>query len=504
MNEVPAPWWRRERIVLAGAALLLAAFVAPAIARRGEVALDDVFITYRYAQNLAAGQGFVFNPGERVFGTTAPGFGLLLAGLHLVTGVSIPWLGSLSTGLSAWALGVMVFAGAHARGRGGEAFCGALLFAGSTYLWVHSGSEIPLALALLAGAAVVFGRWPAVAGVLAGVAVWCRPDALLGAGVIGLLEWRRQRRLPWRYGVVVGGVVALGLGLAWSWFGEPLPSTLEAKRIQASLGTDFWRSGVTFWAAAYQALTPYAIGPEGRFSFFVLGLAGWASLLRHGGSAGRALGGTTLALLVAYPLLRVPFYTWYSIPLVAVLFFGLAFAAGALARWSYQFFGGGRPAVVLAVLFPLALCGTTVWPLAVRAAWTVFYPPYEPRYELYRRLGEGLAAHAREGDDVAFVEVGTIAYFSRLPVRDLLGLVTPESRRFLRSQDLAGAFLAHPTSLFLFDEKLGGFVKDIADEPWFEAAYQAERSFSTAASQRTIVVYRRVAGAPIPPPREPS
>ena len=38
---------------------------------------DDFFITYRYAQNLLAGNGFVFNPGERVFGTTAPGWGLV-------------------------------------------------------------------------------------------------------------------------------------------------------------------------------------------------------------------------------------------------------------------------------------------------------------------------------------------------------------------------------------------------------------------------------------------
>ena len=31
---------------------------------------DDAFITYRYARNLARGEGLVFNPGERVEGYT--------------------------------------------------------------------------------------------------------------------------------------------------------------------------------------------------------------------------------------------------------------------------------------------------------------------------------------------------------------------------------------------------------------------------------------------------
>ena len=33
---------------------------------------DDAYITLRYAENLSGGQGFTFNPGERVLGTTTP------------------------------------------------------------------------------------------------------------------------------------------------------------------------------------------------------------------------------------------------------------------------------------------------------------------------------------------------------------------------------------------------------------------------------------------------
>src|SRR5262245_8954649 len=52
--------------------------------------VDDAFIVYRYARNLAHGAGFVFNPGERVEGVTCFLWTLFLvpwcaAGLDLPT-----------------------------------------------------------------------------------------------------------------------------------------------------------------------------------------------------------------------------------------------------------------------------------------------------------------------------------------------------------------------------------------------------------------------------------
>ena len=45
-------------------------------------AIDDAWITYRYAEHVGAGDGFVYNPGERVLGTSTPLYTLLLAGAH--------------------------------------------------------------------------------------------------------------------------------------------------------------------------------------------------------------------------------------------------------------------------------------------------------------------------------------------------------------------------------------------------------------------------------------
>src|SRR5262245_52089640 len=41
---------------------------------------DDAFITFRFAHNLSMGQGFVFNPGEQIYGSSSPGFAILMTG----------------------------------------------------------------------------------------------------------------------------------------------------------------------------------------------------------------------------------------------------------------------------------------------------------------------------------------------------------------------------------------------------------------------------------------
>src|SRR3990170_6336850 len=69
-------------------AVLVALIVILALAARlipGPRTIDDAYITFRYARNLLAGNGFVFNPGERVLGTTTPLYTLLLAALAGLT-----------------------------------------------------------------------------------------------------------------------------------------------------------------------------------------------------------------------------------------------------------------------------------------------------------------------------------------------------------------------------------------------------------------------------------
>ena len=55
----------------------------------GNLAQDDAFITFRYAKNIASGEGFIYNPGEWVLGTSTPLYTLVLAAASALTKLNI-------------------------------------------------------------------------------------------------------------------------------------------------------------------------------------------------------------------------------------------------------------------------------------------------------------------------------------------------------------------------------------------------------------------------------
>ena len=80
--------WRALRFPVLVALLLITVQILP-----GPQAFDDAYITYRYARNLAHGDGFVYNRGERVLGTTTPLYTILLALTSRATSSDdLPWL----------------------------------------------------------------------------------------------------------------------------------------------------------------------------------------------------------------------------------------------------------------------------------------------------------------------------------------------------------------------------------------------------------------------------
>jgi len=167
------------------ALLLAAAFIAwIAFARHTRIRLEDALITFRYAENLALGNGFVYNPGERVLGTTSPLFAMLLAVAGRLFGVARIPAAATAIGFTAM-LGAAFFTRRALANLGTPrlfALAGAalLLFHPDT-LWIACGGmETPLVLLLMAASldAAARDRWP-LAAALAASLVLARVDGAL-------------------------------------------------------------------------------------------------------------------------------------------------------------------------------------------------------------------------------------------------------------------------------------------------------------------------------------
>ena len=195
-----------------GAILLIAALVYLCAAGwlvRLNYPVDDAFISFRYAQNTAAGHGVVYNIGEQVEGYTNFLWVMLLAGVARLGLDLVPWSVGLGlffgvlTVLSVWVFGVRI-AGMEARATWAGRAC-LLLGTNACFLsWSYVGMETPFFTFLLTVALLLFvrevveGRVPIGSPVVLAAAALTRPEAaaLLVLNVIVLSLTRRQAGKP--------------------------------------------------------------------------------------------------------------------------------------------------------------------------------------------------------------------------------------------------------------------------------------------------------------------
>lgn len=331
-----------------------------------EFALDDSYITYRYAQHVATGYGPVFNPGEQYLGTTAPGFALLLALLYLVIShlpvsdllggifhvssqqaavfLDIPHLARYVSGLSVAAIALVGY-GLLARsfqnlfGRIGG-FLLALWIMTMPQAALVTGHETLTYIALVLAGLYFFSTRLLLCSVLIGAATLVRPDAAIAFGVIALavgLRWlvseeREIDTLLPQAGKLLGFFVPiLPWGIfAWLYYGSPLPGTLLAKQAQVSMHVWQVASFGQLTSLTLSAVTGFA-GPVAVICA-LLGLV--VAFWRRNQLA--LVGAWGLLYLAAYSFLGVTFWGWYATPLYVVylifVFYGGAIAVEAL--WS--------------------------------------------------------------------------------------------------------------------------------------------------------------------------
>ena len=465
-----------------------AAVSAAVVALYGGSGMDDFFIFYRYADNLARGRGFVFNVGERVFGLTEPAYGAALGVFEFVTRIPAPWLGSLATAAGLLALGWILRREAEPRGQEAEALVGGTLAVALTFFWVCRGAGVIPGLALLALSARLRSR-PVLGGIAGALAAGFRPELALGLLFAWLFGHSGERVARRRFAGAVAGGGALLAGSLWLWFGRVTPITLGAKQDFAAWNPAARASGSHFWPGFVPMLERH----WGRTwpLFFAIGLLGCLLVLRRGGPAMRTIVATGLALAIVYPLLGVPLFGWYTIPTLAAAVYGFAFATvGALRAIAKRAAATPWP---VPRLWPLLFGGMLVLLLVTpfrSLAWGLTHPDESQHYVSYRDAGRFIRAHSPPEARISALEVGTLAYFSDRTVVDLLGLVSPSSLANVATRNVIETLRADPTEWFVLTTGLEGLIGPVRTLPWFEERYELAHELPAVEGQ-VMWVYRK-------------
>lgn len=482
-----------------------------------EFRLDDAFITYRYARNVAAGQGLVYNPGELVLSTTAPLYALLLAALslfvpdfHLLGGI----IGALCIGLGGGLIVLLLPEKVTYSIR---------LLAGALYtlaipLWLALGMETPLWILLVLVAIGLAGsnRWT-WAGLLIGLAMLTRPDAALPGVLLGLWGLVKTAKTltakgdPASQELVVAPTLAASLrpvigyalaaalpvlvfyGWAWLTYGSPFPATLSAKRAQAEMGITGLGIGIT----TGEGLRLIGASLLGQSPFYlligglaVLGVLAW-------GTANSAVflivlwGGLHV---VTYAVLHVAPYRWYYAPLVPGIILltalGLDWLTSRLKTRSpiIEKRAGlkNRPYWIAVGILALLLLLTPLSSFIVVGGYFrdggppgAMVPVVD--WQTYRQTGEWIAANTPEEALVGVAEVGQLGFYAQRTMTDNPGLLQPVVADNLKRGDAYSwlpTFAPDYLTFQRFDDAPPVIFNVRLDtDPWFTASYTLVETF---------------------------
>ena len=415
---------RDDLLLLAASLLTLVLYLTRerAIAGAAGFPLDDSWIHLHFARNIAEGAGFSYNPHHPVAGSTAPLWTLLLGAAARLAGASLltAKVVGVATTISA---AFLLRRAALAWGLDGPAaLTVAVLFlwAGPVAWGALSGMEVSLAALLVSGALLAQARdRSATVAILLSLAVLARPEAVILIPLFVLAGPITVRRVA-LFAVVAAVLLTPFVLFSLVTVGSPIPSTASAKIEGGLVG---WLRGVheaafrTWIARPREFLAAW-------FSWlfrthWLLPLAVLPGVVLVWRRKGWALAAPALALIV-HPLamaLIAPYrdpgfqegrYSMHLLPL-ALLVLAVSVAHVTPARRSVLL---AAALAVAVILLPRA---------SIQYAWGV-----QNINAMQVHLGRWLATHVARDAQLAVNDIGAIAYFSRRPVIDLMGLVTPE------------------------------------------------------------------------------
>lgn len=438
---------------------------------------DDAFITYRYAENIAAGLGFVYNDGQRVLGSTTPLFTLILS-LFSVCRIAAPVASLMISVLCSGLTGLLLYRFALSLRFTRWTLLPVVCYA----LWPRSlvtdtsGMETAF-FTLLVTAAFYFQhkQLDIYAVGMATLATVTRPEGALVLGLLVIYNCFRSPRQIAKYLAIPVIILGPWLIFAQFYFGSVIPNSALGKlALYSRWGT------MPLWDTIV-----YLMAWHNPFGWVMtIGAIGGAYWLDRKQNFGRLEVIWLLAMFLFYITSGSRIFFWYIVPIYPVYILVACaclplladyfkFRAARLDRW--RWFVIGAVAIVL---------------MAVGYRSVQYYRPLQVAFiTMHKSIGEYLLVHAGPNDLVAAEDIGYMGYYSGCRILDRDGLISPQAIPFNRSGDYFGLIKKYNPDWVVAstDNPMSQFITDSL----FLSMYENRSSYAFAASQYNIYARRK-------------
>lgn len=456
--------------------------------------VDDAFITYRYARNLAAGDGAVFNPGDPVEGFTSP---LWLGVATVAETLTLPPEHACKVVSLAAVIGLLWYVSRRTRKLHAAAQLPLLLLA----------THVPLLVAIVCGLETATNTVLIACMLLSShgekvrgrgrkrelntgyaIALWgslailCRPENGLLVGVHGLYLWStrpKQRRALYFSGAMWLIIGAALTGARYAYYGSIVPNTATAKlAIGADLTHQAWHYCLTWFGQHHWLLllgVPALLAKKHR----TLAVNGWLLIAAQTGFVFLAGGDWMPQWRFLLPIVGVlSVLGCYSVD--ATITFARRFSLHNIEADEEVDIAMGTATIVACTAGIVLLAATQVWALRTER-WAL-----ESYRQQLKSLETGpvryLATHAESDDVIAARDVGVLGYRAHCRILDLVGLTDRHiaATSGLRRRDhidLDYVFGESPTYLMLQSERddetgemsLGRLARRVAADVRFDS-----------------------------------
>jgi 4-amino-4-deoxy-L-arabinose transferase-like glycosyltransferase len=390
---------------------------------------DDAFITFRYVRNLIAGQGYVFNPGEHVLGTTTPFYTLYLALIGNL-GLDFILVGKLTNIVADTATILLLFSVVfHATNRI-VAWVVALLVLSSPYNLQFSANGMETGIYTFMIPFVLYlyeqRQWKSMA-LAGGILVLVRPDGVLALLVIALF-WLLDRQ-GLRAGIKFALLAAL-VTLPWfifaTWyFGSPIPHSITAKALT-------YRSSVPMeWLYILWYIFAQNGGLGGGLLIVaLLGTGSMAVLSRQTLRPLRLYLVWMVLYIATFTLFQSGRFGWYYAPIMPILFTLVVLGGAEWFEQTRRFTAMTRimqSNLRYALLATLFLAIIVISGISVYGSWQEAWKEVAYEKLIWQPLGLWIRENSDPNATVAVESIGGVGWYSERYIWDEGGLVSTKT-----------------------------------------------------------------------------
>ena len=307
---------------------------------------DDSYITYRYAVNLANGNGLVFNAGERTDAASSFLYTVILAGFYKIGLQKLPAVSGILSILSLLVIALMVYRSlVYCRVHSilALAFAYVITMHGFVSGWALSGMETTFYTALLL--CFIYTTFIktnlSLSFKLLILLILTRHDAVIILPFWTVMEFRAKR---WKYILSVAAFLSVYYGCRYVYYGTFIPHAMQFKQIAKYYQpnpTEMFSYWYTYCSAlAIVSLGSLFVDTKTRLLFayavtalIVCAFGMRADLIRYSVPLIPVFG-----ILGAITLQELSTKNWYTWPLIAVTLFVIGYQSVKAVRVSQRFF----------------------------------------------------------------------------------------------------------------------------------------------------------------------